>query len=51
MTDGVYRALSEKELEKIMKKSPRRAAKKIGKTISKKAFSQQDNFTAVVIDV
>jgi len=51
MTDGIYRALSEVELAKILKKNPERATKQLKKAVLRKAFSQQDNFTAVVIGV
>lgn len=51
MTDGVYRSLSEQELVKLLKKPPHKACRKIQKAISKKGFSQQDNYTAIIMQI
>lgn len=51
MTDGVYRALTQAELNNCLKKSAVKCAAAIEKKIGKKQLHQQDNFTAVILEI
>ena len=51
VSDGIYRALEQPELEKLLRKSPKRAAKAIGKRIRRKKLPNQDNYTALILKV
>lgn len=49
-TDGVYNALTIKELTDSLSKPAAEAAELIESTVSAKGYSTQDNFTAVVLE-
>lgn len=51
MSDGVYNALEERELEECLKAVPEEAVEKMKELIQEKAYTNQDNYTAVVIEV
>lgn len=51
VSDGVYRALTPGEMARYLRKGAKASAKQIQKQISKKKLPQQDNFTAVVIEL
>ena len=48
-SDGVYNALEERELAEILKEAPGRAAAGIERSVLEMSFSNQDNFTAVIL--
>lgn len=48
-SDGVYNALEERELAEILKEAPGRAAAGIERSVLEMGFSNQDNFTAVIL--
>lgn len=48
-SDGVYNALSGSELCKAMEYPPGEAAEKLEEAVLSKGFSDQDNFTAVIL--
>ena len=50
-SDGVYRALEERELSRFLRKDAVSAAKSIERSIQKKKLPHQDNFTAIVIQI
>lgn len=50
MSDGVYNALPEQELAQCMEAPPEDAAQQLHRAIEEKAFSNQDNYTAVIIE-
>lgn len=49
MSDGVYNALSAEELSSALVLGPEDAAEEIQRLIEAKAFTNQDNYTAVII--
>ena len=50
MSDGVYNALTDSELSAMLEgATPEEAALRIGASIREKNYSNQDNYTAVVI--
>lgn len=49
MSDGVYNALSEYELTSALQKDAEKAAEMIGTMIARKAYRNQDNYTAVIL--
>jgi len=51
MSDGVYNALSEDELAEALECDAQSAADQIDRMIAKKAFSNQDNYTALILEV
>ena len=50
MSDGVYNAMSLLELENALNKEAQQAADIIGQTIHAKAYRNQDNYTAVILE-
>lgn len=50
MTDGVYRTLTEEEMEDALKLSAEKAAMKLEALIMKKKKANQDNYTAVIFE-
>lgn len=51
MSDGVYNALDEEELAEALCHNAEEAAKQIHNKIAEKAFRNQDNYTAVILQV
>lgn len=51
MSDGVYNALEEEELSVCMKSDPGEAAERMKELIQKKAYANQDNYTAVIMEM
>ena len=51
MSDGIYRALSEAELSKYLRKPAEKCAKMLARRIRMKKMPQQDNFTAVILEI
>lgn len=51
MSDGVYNALEEQELTMCLKEPPETAVMKMKQLIQEKAYTNQDNYTAVVIEI
>ncbi len=49
-SDGVYNALNERELISVLEKPAQQAADSIQQMIMAKAYSNQDNFTAIVLE-
>ncbi len=49
MTDGVYNALSTEELTACLNGTPEEAADLLNQAIRKKGYSNQDNYTAVIL--
>ncbi len=49
-SDGVYNALSERELISALDNSAQQAADRIQRVIGAKAYANQDNFTAIVLE-
>ena len=49
MSDGVYNALENEELIKCLEADPEEAAGRIHEAIQEKGYSNQDNYTAVII--
>lgn len=49
MSDGVYNALSEEELSAALALAPEEAAEAIRRAIQEKNYSNQDNYTAVIL--
>ena len=49
MSDGVYNALSEGEINGALENAPKEAADALWLSIDDKGFSNQDNFTAVIL--
>lgn len=49
MSDGVYNALDNEELAKCLEADPEEAAGQIHEAIQEKGYSNQDNYTAVII--
>ena len=50
MSDGVYNALSSEEIISALENPPERAAELLKEMIEAKAFGNQDNYTAVIIE-
>lgn len=50
MSDGVYNALENSELEKCLAGEPEKAAEDIRLAIQEKGYENQDNYTAVIIE-
>ena len=51
MSDGVYRALSQEEMAGCLQGDVSRAARALRAMVTKKALPQQDNFTAVILEI
>lgn len=49
MSDGVYNALDTEELERCLETTPEEAAEQIREAIQEKGYTNQDNYTAVII--
>ncbi len=49
MSDGVYNALEEEELKQALEAEPEEAVERLRQAIEEKAYTNQDNYTAVVI--
>ena len=49
MSDGVYNALSREELNEALNAPPEKAARALESAIAGKGFSDQDNYTAVIL--
>lgn len=49
MSDGVYNALDNDEIRKCLEAAPEEAAEQIRKAIQEKGYTNQDNYTAVII--
>lgn len=49
MSDGVYNALDNDELGRCLEADPEEAAEQIRKAIQEKGYTNQDNYTAVII--
>lgn len=49
MSDGVYNALSEEELTQMLEGDPNQAIREIHSAICRKNYSNQDNYTAVIL--
>lgn len=49
MSDGVYNALSESEIAGALTENAEKAAELIGELIARKAYRNQDNYTAVIL--
>lgn len=49
MSDGVYNALSNEEISSALDKEPKAAAEAIHQMIANKNYSNQDNYTAVIM--
>lgn len=50
MSDGVYNALSEAELTEALREAPGEAAEKLHQAIQEKGYTNQDNYTAVILE-
>lgn len=50
MSDGVYNALDEQELTACLDAAPVRAVERLRQAIQEKAYTNQDNYTAVLIE-
>lgn len=50
MSDGVYNALTEEELTSALKLNPSEAVDILRSAITKKAFSNQDNYTGIILE-
>ena len=50
MSDGVYNALSEAELTEALREAPGEAAEKLHQVIQEKGYTNQDNYTAVILE-
>lgn len=50
MSDGVYNALEEEELTALLSGEPQAAAERLCSAIEAKQFSNQDNYTAVILE-
>lgn len=51
MSDGVYRALSQEEMAWCLREDAEAAVEALRATVTEKSLPQQDNFTAVVLEV
>ena len=51
MSDGVYRALSQEEMARCLQGDVFEAAHALRAAVTKKALPQQDNFTAVILEI
>ena len=51
MSDGVYRALSQKEMAWCLRRDAQAAVEALRAAVTEKSLPQQDNFTAVVLEV
>jgi len=51
MSDGIYRALSQREISRCLGKRAARCAAGMKRLIRKKNLAQQDNYTAVILEV
>lgn len=51
MSDGVYRTVTEEEMEKIFRASPQKAAKQLEQVIFSRAKASQDNYTALIVEM
>lgn len=51
MSDGVYRSLTQEELCQSLEKGADKSAELIRKRIEAKALPQQDNFTAIILEI
>ncbi|MCM1155460.1 MAG: protein phosphatase 2C domain-containing protein [Roseburia sp.] len=49
MSDGIYNALDHEELIRCLNAEPEEAAKRIQEAIQEKAYTNQDNYTAIII--
>lgn len=49
MTDGVYNALEEEEMLLCLDGNPQEAARRLHQAIQEKGYTNQDNYTAVII--
>lgn len=49
MSDGVYNALDNDELRRCLDAAPEEATEEIRKAIQEKGYTNQDNYTAVII--
>lgn len=49
MSDGVYNALSGRELTQALQEEPEQAAQAIQAAIRAKNYANQDNYTAVIL--
>lgn len=49
MSDGVYNALDDDELGRCLEAAPEEAAEQIRQAIQEKGYTNQDNYTAVII--
>lgn len=50
MTDGVYNALDEETLVSVLMEEPETAAERLREEIEARAYSNQDNYTAVILE-
>lgn len=50
VSDGVYRALSLEEMAACLDRPPEEAAAALGEAVRRKAYPQQDNYTAVILE-
>lgn len=50
MSDGIYNALSSNEISSALRLSPEAAAESIRAAIEAKGFSNQDNYTGIIIE-
>ena len=50
MSDGVYNALTRQELESALGQHAQQAADSIARMIQAKAYRNQDNYTAVILE-
>lgn len=50
MSDGIYNALSSNEISSALKLSPEAAAEALRAAIEAKGFSNQDNYTGIIIE-
>lgn len=51
VSDGVYRALSQKEMASCLLADAHQSVQNLRATISEKNYSQQDNYTAIVLEI
>ena len=51
MSDGVYNALNEKEISACLSNNAQEAAERLQDAVNEKHFANQDNYTAIVIEV
>lgn len=51
MSDGVYNALQEYEIENALENDAEKAAERLGEIIAEKAYRNQDNYSAVILAV